>query len=155
MIEITLSFHEMYMAAAVGTMRRIVSLKQGHKHKYGNDGSTAWDDHIEGACGECAFAKAVDKHWDGSINRFQHGGDVGNNYQVRTLKLHYYDLLVRPQDHDDKPYVLVTGRSGTYQVHGWIYGRDAKQEKWKDDKGGRAPAYWVPQSNLKPLDTLP
>jgi len=156
MIEVTLTFHEIYMAANIGVMRRIVSLKQGHKHKFGNDGSNAWEEHIEGACGECAFSQAVDKHWDGSINRFgSEGGDVGDRYQVRTRSKDYYDLIVRPNDADDKPYVLVTGRNGKYQVHGWIYGRDAKQERWLKEHGGRVGAYFVPKEDLKTLDTLP
>lgn len=156
MIEITLSFHEIYMAALIGVMRRIVSLKQGHKHRFGNDGSNAWEEHIEGACGEVAFAKAVGKYWDGSINRFgSKGGDVGDRYQVRTRSKEYYDLYVRPEDADDKPYVLVIGRNGKYKVYGWMYGRDAKQEKWLKEYGGRRGAYFVPKEELQPLDALP
>jgi len=155
LIEITLSFHELYMASSIGAMRRLVSLKQGHQEKHGNDGSQGWDDNIEGACGECAFAKATNMYWDGSINRFSVGGDVGPNYQVRTLKEHWYDLLIRPGDPNDKPFILVTGRSGNYQVHGWAYAREAKQAQWREAKGGRDPAYWMPQSELHDLASLP
>ena len=135
-------------------MRRIVSLQKGLKEKHGNDGSRGWDDNIEGACGECAFAKAMNLYWDGSINRFSAGGDVGERYQIRTLKCHHYDLLVRPGDADEKPYILVTGRSGKYQVHGWAWGREAKREEWLEAKGGREPAYWMPQSELRPLEEM-
>ena len=156
MIEITLSFHEIYMAALIGVMRRITSLKQGHQHKYGNDGSNAWEEHIEGACGEVAFAKATGKYWDGSINRLgSKGGDVGDRYQVRTRSKEYYDLIVRPQDDDNKPYALVTGRNGKYKVWGWIHGRDAKQEKWLKEHGDRPGAYFVPKEELICLDLLP
>ena len=41
-----------------------------------------------------------------------------------------------------------TGVNGRYRVHGGMYAREAKQEKyWKDPAGGR-PAYFVPQRSL-------
>ncbi len=155
MIEIKLAWHEMYMAACVGVMRQIASMKKGLKHAYGSDGSQQWDDHIEGACGECALAKHLNVFWDGSVNRFKKGGDVGKNYQVKCLKAHWYDLMVRPGDDDDKPYILVTGRGGTYQVHGWAYGHEAKKKEWLERKGGREAAYWMPQSELHAIKDLP
>jgi len=154
LIEIDLSFHELHMAASIGAMRQIVSLKKGLQDAYGNKGQHGWNDHIEGACGEVAFAKAMNFYWDGSINRFSHGGDV-DAYQVKTRSQHHWDLLVRPGDADHKAFVLVTGRDGKYRVHGWAYAHEAKQEKWLEAKGGRDPAYWMPQSELHDLASLP
>ena len=154
MVEVTLTSHELFMASGIGMMRRIVSLQKGLKDKHGYDGSEAWDIDIEGACGECAFAKAMNLYWDGSINRFSSGGDVGNSYQIRMSKRHNNNLIVRPGDADEKQYVFVTGHSGKYRVHGWTWGRDAKQECWLEAKAGREPAYFMPQWELRALEEL-
>jgi hypothetical protein len=59
-------------------------------------------------------------------------------------------LIVRKDDIDSHKYLLVTGTGPEFLVHGWIYGIDAKKEKWYGDRGGRnAPCFWVPKSALE------
>jgi hypothetical protein len=71
------------------------------------------------------------------------------DWQVRTRGKATYDLVVRKDDIDNHKYLHVTGTGPEFLVHGWIYGKDAKQEEWYADKAGRNTFfYWVPKSAL-------
>jgi hypothetical protein len=53
-----------------------------------------------------------------------------------------------------KKYVLVTIENQKTLLHGWCYGEEAMQDKfWADPARGR-PAYFVPQSTLREMNTL-
>lgn len=150
MIVVTLDDFELLQAAQVGIRRHIEAVTSGRPDRHGFDGSTGWQIHCEGACGELALAKAMNKHWSGSVNTFSSGGDVGR-VQVRTRSKHDYELLVRDKDSDDDKFVLVTGTAPTYHIHGWIAGVDAKRVEWRQTHGNRPGAYFVPQSELTPI----
>lgn len=152
MPEITLSWHEAAMASEIGRLRQLVSVKRGllDQHGYSGDG---WSEHIEGACGELAVAKALGRYWDGSVNTFEQPDLPG--LQVRTRSQPYYDLIVRPSDSDEDLYVLVTGRCPRYFVRGWVTGAEAKKEQWLQHHGNRPAAYFVPQSALHEMSDLP
>lgn len=151
---VKLSIPELYTAANIGVLRQIESVRKGLPDKHGFDGMNGWSVHIDGAAGEIAVAKCLGTYWGGSCNTFKTEGDVGK-LEVRTRSKDYYDLIVRDDDRDDSIFVLVihpTGRE--YTVVGWITGRDAKQNKWRKDYGGRPPAYFVPQSELRDISEL-
>jgi hypothetical protein len=145
---ITLSWAELSIASQVGIRRNLEAMRAGHKPKHGFTGST-WDIHIEGACGEMALAKALGIYWNGSVNTFKAGGDVGN-HQVRTRSKDTYDLIVRHDDRDDDIFWLVTGVAPVYNVVGHIKGRDAKQDRFRQSYGGRPEAWFVPSQFLTP-----
>lgn len=140
------------MASEIGRLRHLVSVKRGLLDQHGFTGD-GWAEHIEGACGELAVAKALGRYWDGSVNTFEQPDLPG--LQVRTRSQTYYDLIVRPADSDDDLFVLVTGRCPRYVVRGWIKGADAKQEQWLQTHGNRPGAYFVPQSALHEMSKLP
>lgn len=145
MIEITLKGYEIMQGALAGVMRNLESVKRGMQNAHGLDGGNDWQCHIEGSLGEMALAKYMNLYW--SKGDFK-APDVGN-FEVRTTPKHNYKLCVRPGDHDDSRYYLVTGSNGTYRIQGWILGRDAKQDRFLDDlKNGRPPAYFIPQKEL-------
>mgnify|MGYP006300474069 CR=1 FL=1 len=87
------------------------------------------------------------------MGTFKTGGDVGE-IQVRTRSRHDYELLIRPQDRDEDTFVLLTGVAPSFRAHGWIQGQDAKKKEWLQTYGGRPPAYFVPQKDLRPLLAL-
>lgn len=155
MIEVTLDKYEIEVAAGVGTRRMVDSLVNGRKQAAGDKdptGATAgWQQHIEGACGEMAFAKALGRYWSGSVNTFKDGGDVGD-VQIRTRSRHDYDLIVRDRDRDEDYFILVTGLCPAYRVVGYIRGADAKQRKWQQNHGGHGGAFFIPAVELKPLE---
>lgn len=142
----------MLIAQAIGGMRNITAIEKGRKHIAGFGNGSAWNNHIEGAAGELAVAKVLDVYWGGSINTFKKGGDVGD-LQVRTSLTHE-DLIVRPHDSDSAIFVLVLGPLPTVQVKGWMYGYEAKQEKWLARRAERTPAYFVPNKELRSIEEL-
>jgi hypothetical protein len=152
--EIKLEWFELMMAANVGVTRRVVSLKNGLKSRLADSEPNFWAYEIEGAVAELVVAKVTNRYWDGSVNRFKADGDIGKLIQVRHTREHHNRLIVRPDDADDKPYVLVTGFNLVYRVPGWILGRDAKRPEWREAPVNRAPAYWVKPQDLRPIDTL-
>jgi hypothetical protein len=146
MIDVTLEPYEIALAADVGVRRQLAALEAHLPDAFGFAGA-GWSEHVEGAGGELAFAKATKRYWNGSVNTFKNG-DVGT-VQVRTRRDPKYDLLVRPGDSDDDAFVLVIGTIPKFCVVGWLYGREAKQEKWLRTYGNRPAAYFVPQAALR------
>ena len=146
---VRLTTAELWQAASVGALRHMQALARGQKDAHGFDGEDSWTIHIEGACGELAFAKHLGVY-PGLTACAGKAPDVGK-YQVRTRSRADYDLIVRSGDSDGDVFVLVTGANGVYRVVGSIAGRDAKNEQWRKDYGGRPPAYFVPQSALSRL----
>lgn len=156
-MKVTLDWSELELAAAVGLRRQISSMRDQREDKHGFSGP-GWTIHIEGACGELAVAKALGRYWNGSVDNFR-GPDIPDQevraafgrIQIRTRSNAYYDLIVRPDDADQDVFILVTGRAPEFEVHGWIRGREAKQEMWLRTYGDRPPAYFVPQAALRRL----
>lgn len=153
MITIKLDRPSMVKAARIGCARQIDNILRGRKPAYGAGSDNDYQKHVEGAMGECAVAVALGLPWDGALGDLD-AADVGN-LQVRTRSKHWYDLIVHRDDPDDDKFILVTGKNGTYFLQGWLYGWECKQEWFlKDPTGNRPPAYFVPKSNLRPIETL-
>jgi hypothetical protein len=153
-VAVELGLGEVWQAVMIGAMRHIKALRSGLPDRHGFDGTDGWTIHIEGAAGEMAVSKALDRYWGAPVNTFKAGGDVGE-VQVRTRSRHDYELLVRPDDRDADVYVHVTGRVPAFRVHGWLSGQEAKRPEYLRAHGGRPPAYFVPTDALHPIETLP
>jgi hypothetical protein len=104
-----------------------------------------------GAVGEYVTARALGIFWPGPGKL--RGPDAGP-LQVRTRTKHTWDLFLHPEDDDAAAFVLVTGQGLIYQVHGWIYARDGKQQKWWREVVEDRPAFFVPQTALRSLGEL-
>jgi len=150
-ITICLTAQEMAMAAIVGAARHAESVQQRRRDAHGlsskKDGLGL---HIAGACGEMAVAKWRGVYWGGHVNTFK-GADLGRNVQVRTRSDHKWDLIVRSDDADNDAFVLVTGTAPLLVLRGWMWGREAKQDRYLDTHGGREQAWFVPQADLRPM----
>lgn len=144
MIPVSLTETESLHAAEVGLHRQLASRFKRLKDRHGFQG-LGWNEHIEGAAGEMAFAKAFYLYYPFSINRFKDAPDVGP-FEIRTRIKHDHDLIVRPGD-QNRRYVLVTGMIPDFQIHGWIDRRNVKED-WLRSYGGREPAYFCPQNQL-------
>ena len=153
MIEVTLTLSEVMSAAVIGISRQLQSMKMNLTNQHGTEGND-WQIHIEGALGECAAAKAIDRYWPATVGTFKMGGDVGM-IQVRTRSRHDYELIIRKNDDMDASFVLVTGTAPTYRVWGWHNAGDARKDEWLRSHGGRPPAWFVPHEALRPLGELP
>ena len=140
------------MASEIGRLRQLAAIKSGRADRYGFEG-LGWSEHIEGACGELAVAKALKVYWDGSINTFS-APDLEGGVQVRTRSRADYELIIREADNSDQIYVLVTGRCPAYAVVGWILGAHGKREEWARSHGGRQSAFFVPHSALNDMTSF-
>lgn len=149
MIVETLTWYEADIAAITGIRRQLKALEQGNPDCHGYSG-LGWDLHVEGAAAELAVAKARGVYWGAHVNVWS-VADLGARVQVRLRTQHHYDLIVRPDDADHHAFVLVTGRLPEYRIHGWIWGHEAKRSEWRQTYGSRPAAYFVPQTELKPL----
>jgi hypothetical protein len=63
-------------------------------------------------------------------------------------------LVLNNNDDDSKKYILVCVNNGVGKIRGWLYAREGKQRKYWRDMSGRGPAYYIPQSDLRPISTL-
>jgi hypothetical protein len=141
---------ELYQAAFVGCQRQIMNLFAEREDRYGHDPEKGWQDHIEGSAGEMVVAKWRNKYWSGNIGNLK-ADDVGRA-QVRTAAKHSHCLIVHDYDLDERPFVIVTGLAPNFVIRGWIYGGEAKQERyWSDPTRKGRHAFFVPQSALRPI----
>jgi hypothetical protein len=150
---IELSNHNLKTAGLIGVDRNINGLKK--EGQFGcNNVAVGWQSNCDDACGELALAKYLGIFWDGNMGDFQ-AADVGA-LQVRTTSLETGALILYPTDKDDDVFVLVLSHKvPVYMLSGWIYGREGKLEKWWRDGTRGRPAFFVPQSELHEMSTLP
>lgn len=118
---------------------------------------TRFDRNANGFTAEIAVARMLGlADWEPPIiATWRNLPDLPNGIEVRQATGHGYRLMLYPRDHDDAPFVLVTGiRTSVMVARGWLYGRDGKLPGWWDTNVPD-PNYFVPQSRLRPMDTLP
>lgn len=143
---VSLTRAELLQAALAGVMRGIEDIGVGHK--YGADASKGWDMTIEGAFAECALAKHLGLYWAGKGAMRE--PDVGGIVDVRATRYETGKLIIHPDDPDDRPVFLLTGKDGKYRVRGWLVAGDGKKLKyWEELQPGR-PAWCIPQIDLRP-----
>lgn len=153
MIPVTLTWAELLIAAQVGCMRNVQDLKNGLTQQYGALPDDDFKNNIIGTCAEMALAKHLGVYWSGAVGCLKEA-DVGR-LEVRGTPRHDYDLRLHKKDDDDSQFVLVTGVNGIYQLQGWLYAREGKiDEYWGSPYQKDRPAFWVPQSRLRSMETL-
>ena len=140
-----------------GMRRQAVNEAKGLRGRNGGAsfGSKALEIHLLGAAGEMAVASHLGmKSFLYQATEAERGSCDLPNIDVKTRSKAAYDLIVQKNEPPEKKYILVTIQDKTTLIHGWIYGKEAMQEKfWADPAKGR-PAYFVPKQNLHPMETL-
>src|SRR5262249_2331674 len=128
-IEITLTWAEILLAANVGVMRNVQSLKLGRRRmdslatQFGGQ-DYAWSANIEGAAGEMAVAKHLGMFWSGAVGDIT-ANDVGP-YQVKTnTSRKWDDLILREWNDRRKIYIGVLSFVPKFVITGWIVGTEA------------------------------
>lgn len=143
---VVLTPSEIVQGAMIGVMRQATNIRDRRTNAHGLNDGHDWQYQIEGALGEMAFAKLQGVFWTGALGQLR-ADDVGT-WQVRTRSRSDYQLILHPNDPDDRRFVLVRGSCGKYDVVGWIQARDGKRKEfWSDPAKGR-PAFFVPDSAL-------
>lgn len=159
---VTLEWWELELAAAVGVRRQAAALRShltNQRHVPEGTGlRVPVDDlwlNIVGACGELAAAKACGVYWDGSVDTFRRGGDLGPGWQVRTSLRPPGRLLIRPQDRDDDVFILVVGLCPwQLRVAGWITANEGRRVGKTEGYNGLPPACFVCPGALHPIVDL-
>lgn len=158
---VRLTLYEQQHAAMIGVQRRTNALADGGEDRNGAAGESEqqkWWFNIVGAMGELAFCRHTNLYWPADVHRQpKNTPDVEPYFQIRTLRCHHYDLLIRPDDCDDHYFVLLTGEGPEFVIRGGIWARAAKQQdQLFRDRGDRGkPAWWIPQNQLTWPDWLP
>lgn len=153
MHKIILTSSEMYLAEVAATYRYDENLRNNAKPKDGQSWERVTKDNIMGLRGEMAVARFLDIYWRGAASGDYKADDL-NGVEVRTTDYSGGNLILRPRDKLHMPYVLVICTGAVFDILGWIQARDGMQPKYLRETPGRPPAYFVPRSELKPMESL-
>jgi len=110
--------------------------------------------HFYGCVGEIAAAKALRVPWPAWIDRFTSVSDLETHIEVRHRVKDEHELIIRPDDGKNKYYVHTSGYPERVTIHGFILGKDAMKDEYKQRHGGKRVAYFVPKEALKPAELL-
>jgi hypothetical protein len=157
-IEFVFTPEERRLAMEEGMRRQSVNEAKGlrGRNKGPRFGDKALEVHLLGAAGEMAVASymGLKEHLYAEREARRGSDDLPGGIDVKTRSKHKYDLLVQRRSDPAKKFVLVTIENQKTLLHGWCYGSEAMDEKyWADPARGR-PAYFVPQSALRPMESL-
>ena len=145
-VRVALAQWEWEFAAGVGVRRFAGAVWKGRVDRFGDDSVAS---HIHGAVGEYVVARLWDRHWSPDLAPNHATGDV-SGWEVRTrTDPEARELIVRPDDPDNRVVILVRGTGRELDVVGWIRAGDAKQSEWRRETFGRV-GYWVPVERLTP-----
>lgn len=153
---VTLSENDLGRVSAAASVRDRKGREAGaDAHKDGHVSDTLAL-HWLGCEGECAVARGLGMAWTGETEGYHEDSDVGG-YQVRTTRHPRGCLLMRPREgYLGSPWILVVEESrGVLRVAGWVYGREGREASNLRSQNGRPPAWFVPQAQLRGMETLP
>jgi len=155
--EIKLKNSEVLNAAILGSIRNIQSWKQAVDKHGANTEKDGWQLNIMACLSEMAWAKLLNLYYNASIGNYQ-DADVNGYYQLRSSSIAYRHnacLRIHKADDDDKPYILSLVGVNQVIFPGWLWGYEGKKDQyWCDKWGVGRPAFFIDQSNLKPIDEL-
>jgi hypothetical protein len=156
-IEFIFTETERRQAMEEGMRRQAVNEARGLRGRNNGPrfGDKALQVHLLGAAGEMAVASYLGlKDHLYQETEARRGSDDLPGIDVKTRSRYKYDLIVQKQEDPRKKFVLVTIEDHKTFIHGWCYGREAMEEKyWADPARGR-PAYFVPKSELRSMESL-
>lgn len=147
-VRVTVKPNELRLAAMHGVDRTIHGL--GAEQVAGAERG-AWSDDIGGALAEFIVARVLDRYPSGCVDLGV--ADVGR-VEVRYTARPNGKLLVRQRDRDSSPFVLVRGIPFVLDVAGWLFGWQAKADRYRYQDNGRPPCYLVPAEDLRPIEDL-
>lgn len=151
-----LTWSEVAIAARIGEARTIRNRAKGNAHRHGKAPGADWTTDIEAACAEVAAAKGLGYYMPIATSPDEDRlGDLGYGLHVRHSDRDDARLILHPDDQDEGYYVLVTGLAPVYVLPGFIQGAAGKVERWWADPTGQGRhAFFVPQSDLHPIEGL-
>lgn len=154
MIEVELSSDEIWQSLVVAASRKIASDRRRSSDKASRrdehySETRTWDQEIESAAAELAVARWRNRYWWGACFRRKTAGSDAGSAQVRWTQHDTGHLILYEEDAASNVYVFVVGRTPTMKIVGWIYGHEARQQRYWRSTGVKCPSWWVPQSDLR------
>lgn len=139
---VTLTPNEVHLAASHGLLRRYEKLAGRRGDRIQKERSN-WDNEIEGACAELAWAKYSGSYWSG-VEKLR--AKDGAGVEVRWTKHKEGGLIIYDTDDDSAVFVLAKGFAPEFSFVGWLRGKEAK-------KLGRLTEFGllVRQEDLRPI----
>lgn len=152
---VTLTEAEQLFAAQSGAMRRLNAIKRRRNDRYGSPKpEMLWGIDIEAAAAELAVAKYVGMYWQSVVDDPKIlPGDVGK-LQVRHTTYQDGRLMIYASDKDEAPFILVRGQVPTFELAGWLYARDGKQDRYLKTIREGVDAYYIPADHLRSIGEL-
>ncbi len=149
-VDIVLIMPEFDLAVNTARIRMISSESQrlNHASTYERTLLKRLEEETVGACGEIAVAKHLDGWFVPGVNTFHKVADCMKNIEVRSTTIATGCLIVRDNDDNGRKYILAIVASPSVKLIGWMYGKNAKVDKFKRDPGSRRQAWFVPQDQL-------
>lgn len=155
---VKLAWSEVLMASIWACFRVVQSNKLGCDNLGVDIEKNVWQYNVMGCIAETAFAKHRKTYYNASIGDYK-AADVDDFYQIRSTPMSYKSnacLTLHKWDNPDQPYILALVGIDRVEFVGWLYGADGQQEKyWCDRWNQNRPAYFIPQTDLKPMAILP
>ena len=156
-ISFVFTAEERQAAMEEGMRRQSVNEAKGLRGRNGGAsfGRKALEIHLLGAAGEVAVASylGLKEHLFKETEARRDSDDLPG-IDVKTRSKASYDLIIQKNEDPNKKFVLVTIQNRQTLLHGWCYGHEGMKEiYWADPARGR-PAYFVPQSALRPMEAL-
>jgi len=150
-----LSWGDVYKAGKCGIKTRTHSREKNYKCKLSpiqQRPENIWSIEVEPRCAELAVARFLDLPWHCHVDKFNHGGDVGEWTQVRHSFDNDNGLKHRESNSVNKPYVQVSGGNGWFLIHGWEWGWKCRHRPTTFPVN---PCWIVPLKDLRPMDEFP
>lgn len=151
-----LSEDDVQYGVRIGKMRQANNVSNGRSDAHGFRGNGEAL-HVAGSLAELAVARHLDLPWSEYVeDPFSLEADVGESLQIRSTSHRSGRLIVHQGDPDEAVFILVIALAeDQYGIAGGIRGRRAKDPAWWTDPTGKnRPAFFVPQTALRPLDPL-
>jgi hypothetical protein len=93
--------------------------------------------------------------WHAFAERITGLPDLGDFIDVKGRRLWRHKMLVQLDDEDNFAFLSVCSEQHPdYAICGWLWGHEAKNDKFRDDPVGGRPAYFVPQKELRDPEEL-
>jgi hypothetical protein len=153
---ITFDEKDLLLATSVAIRRNSSNIKNRVRTEHNtNLRKTSWQGHCIGALGELAVCFYFGVEFKTEIGNFN-DLDVANAYEVRTGWRKDSHLAMFPEDFDNVPFIHVRGSLDKFGIMGWLWGKEAKQQRWWRDKwrNGRT-NYYIHEDNLRCIKTIP
>lgn len=148
-MRITLTNQELQLATEIANERQRVQRGAGRRDAKVIE--SGLDADLQGTKAELAVALAFDLKWDGKLLeikdwfRWRDEGNDVSGLEVRSTKHRAGRLILHPSDKDTSPYVFVRSHDEpTFEIVGWIWGRNGKKKEYWEDVGYGRPCYMVP-----------